>query len=248
MINVVLRLDDGVTLDRLVRLLADDVEGIEIHVDSEEEVWLRCRHQQDSPGLSPLDRMAGDRYEVHGDLLRPVGARLAVRSAPGWSWKSVEQVASIELPRFGVARRSESIAIPMQWTDDRQTRDTHAVRCDLEELCQWVETVPNTRLIGLSWIVQAEGTQALVRRGDDRASLPPVRGEFLVDHGKLLMMAGRVWSPELPVKDLRQMFGANANQWVLWMSSDSIVLLDDSWWVTLDRPSMRTTARSGLHQ
>lgn len=244
MTDYVLRLKTGVTLDLVVRFLADDLSGLEIHHEPDSAVWIRYRNTEDPVALSRLSRVAGDRFRVDGNDLYPVGASLAVGTAPVWNWQSLEAVATIDMPRLDVAGVAEPASITLSWVADDQTRQPQATICRLSQLLGWIESVPVSRVLGLSWIKRAIDGHALVRRDNMQANLPPIRGELLVDHGKVLMTAGHTWCPELPVADLRRVMGATKNQCVLWLSPESMELLDESWWIALDRSSVRLTSTS----
>ncbi|MEO1527019.1 MAG: hypothetical protein AAFX06_16390 [Planctomycetota bacterium] len=124
-------------------------------------------------------------------------------------------------------------------------RPAAAVLSTLDELLFWTERAAASRLSRLQWIMLAD--QALIQ-GD---KLPPIRGEYFSRLERLMIPAGKWWTPDVPVGALLRLFdGDSATSESLlhvWLHDGSLASIPEQEFATLSRASLRTTIRNSTH-
>lgn len=114
-----------------------------------------------------------------------------------------------------------------------------ALMTSIDELLAWVDTAPQNRINGLSWMFQRTIQRCLVVG----AGLPPVSGSYFVKKEGILFPAGMIWSPRVSPSTLRQIFEVGTNEWLLWEADGSYVVLQEQELAVMSRANVRVAAQ-----
>lgn len=148
------------------------------------------------------------------------------------------QSLDAELPTTGFGFRGSLIVPVLRLVRGGKPQHAAAMRTSIAAICRWANDAPAVRLQSVRW---------LRRQGDAivfGTPLPPLAGDLLVAHGRILVPAGFTWEPALPPDSAHRAFCAAADcdpdqVWTVWEAADVWQCVEDAEWDTLSRAALR---------
>jgi hypothetical protein len=163
--------------------------GVEVHVGGG-RLWLRGPRRE---GLAArlLTLPARRRYQIDGERLLPLGARLAVGAPPPGPWVALDTWLAVEVGELALsAERPPSVVLRVVPAPPRAAASPTLLCTSAPRWRRWASTASAVRLARLRFAVARDG-RVLVR-GDP---LPPLPGDRWLEAGGVAVPCGYAWDP-----------------------------------------------------
>ncbi len=209
--------------------------GIETHA-SGESVWLRgCELDKDlDRRLRALPGARRFRVLADGQLLA-VGRRVPQGRIPDGPWVPLVRWLGIELPpASGAARLGRPIPLELQPSSDVAEPSVLLTSMDCWGAC--ADECPQVRLDRWRFAVSGNGRVAIAGR-----PLPSLPGLRLVDYNGIAVPAGWYWSPPVEPAVLRERFGLEGDDLMLWHAEGALEHVPGGHFVRATRLAIRAT-------
>ena len=215
----------------------------------EQFVWFRL-HGPIANLQTVMAAMPGSRWNLRDGRLFRLHCRVPDGRLPQLDWRPVDQWVQVELPSINVAAKfPQASRRPLRLIRGGYETPSTAMLTSIANLARWAEGAPDERLRSLRWVVRKQSptvSRAVVHADPEAVEclilgspLPPLEGRFFVTRDRILVPAGHQWLPEASTADVRQVFGLNATDWLIWESTDQYSVIDNALLATVTRGSIR---------
>lgn len=242
-------------LDRFV----DDRFEPKIALPGNGTCWLRfCATESEARQIIAYSTATAYRLTSADELIR-FGQNIPSAKLPELDWLPLAKQIQRKLPaaiypdsiRETQQRQSDHAGteialqlelIPASQSTHRAPLPAEAILVQTRELCDWVDLASTTRLSQLAWVQVGEAALLIGR------PIPPIAGKYFAKVGRVLVPAGKWWSPDLPISLVQRILDGcvECSQPLthLWQADQTVLSIPSDQFETLTRAAVRACVKS----
>lgn len=246
--HLYLLLDRQQLTPSVIRQLANILHhDVSIALD-QQSIWLKIRLVAKNQRW--IDQLPGERFRSELFGLRRWNQNVVSVPSPECQWYPLRDTIELLLPFASVGDGEESTT-SLEFLPPEQVRlcrggeprDPAAIVITMATFAEWVEAARDASLEGMEYVC-SEG-EVLVRG----KRLPPIAGEYWMEHSRILIPAGYEWVPRIDASLVRKLLKVKEDDWIWWAFGQRPQFFDNDCWCRVTRRSIRAElAKMGVRE